>query len=205
MEKKGGVKFDTKFLGQAAPGDPRLEELKFWCGEFHRRNFAPPFGEFSQGNLSFRLKEGEDAFIVTGSQVGWKDRLSDDKFVTVVGCDLSKGVVYAAGLRDPSSESMMHFAIYQRRPDIQAVFHGHSREVLACPEKLAIRETHEKKPYGSLDLVESVLAVLDKEMFIVLKKHGFISLGGTMREAGELAIRIHRMCEALKHEKRAEG
>jgi len=205
MEKHGGVKFDTKFIGKTVPVDPRLEELKFWCGEFHRRNFAPPYGEFSQGNLSFRLKEGENAFIITGSQVGWKDRLSDDKFVTVTGCDLSRGVVYAAGLRDPSSESMMHFAIYQRRPGIQAVFHGHSREVLSSPGKLAIRETREKRPYGSLELVESVLEILDQETFVVLKKHGFISMGGTMREAGELAIRIHRMCEALKHEKRAEG
>jgi ribulose-5-phosphate 4-epimerase/fuculose-1-phosphate aldolase len=205
MEKHGGVKFVTKFLGQAAPSDPRLEELKFWCGEFHRRNFAPPYGEFSQGNLSFRLKDGESAFVITGSQVGWKDRLTDDKFVTVTDCDLSRGVVSATGLRDPSSESMMHFAIYQRRPDVQAVFHGHSREVLSCPDELAIRETHEKRPYGSLELVESVLEILDGEMFVVLKKHGFVSLGGTMRDAGELAVRIHRMCEALKQGKRGEG
>ncbi len=205
MEKHGGVKFLTEFLGQAVPCDPRLEELKFWCGEFHRLNFAPPYGEFSQGNLSFRLKKDEDAFVITGSQVGWKDRLSDDKFVTVTGCDLSRGVVYATGLRDPSSESMMHFAIYRRRPDVQAVFHGHSREVLSCPGELAIRETREKRPYGSLELVESVLEVLDEEMFVILKKHGFVSLGGTMRDAGELAIRIHRMCEALKQEKRGEG
>lgn len=205
MEKHGGVKFLTEFLGQAVPCDPRLEELKFWCGEFHRLNFAPPYGEFSQGNLSFRLKKDEDAFVITGSQVGWKDRLSDDKFVTVTGCDLSRGVVYATGLRDPSSESMMHFAIYRRRPDVQAVFHGHSREVLSCPGELAIRKTREKRPYGSLELVESVLEVLDEEMFVILKKHGFVSLGGTMRDAGELAIRIHRMCEALKQEKRGEG
>ena len=151
------------------------------------------------------MRDGDHAFVITGSQVGWKDRLTDDKFVTVSDCDLSRGVVYATGLRDPSSESMMHYAIYQRRPDVQAVFHGHSREVLSCPEKLAIRETREKKPYGSLELVESVLEVLDREMFVVLKRHGFVSLGGTMREAGDLAVRIHRMCETLKSEKRAEG
>lgn len=205
MEKHGGVKFETKFLHREVPCDPRLEDLKFWCGEFHRRNFAPPYGEFSQGNLSFRLRDGANAFVITGSQVGWKDRLTDDKFVTVSDCDLSRGVVYAAGLRDPSSESMMHFAIYRRRPDVQAVFHGHSREVLFCPERLAIPVTREKKPYGSLELVESVLEVLDEEMFVVLKRHGFVSLGATMKEAGELAIRIHRMCESLRLEKRAEG
>jgi len=66
-EIHGGVKFRVDFLSAAIPADARLEELKWWCAEFHRRNFAPPYGEFSQGNLSFRIRPGEDAFIVTGS------------------------------------------------------------------------------------------------------------------------------------------
>ena len=108
-----GVKFATEFLSAAVPADVRLEELKTWCAEFHRRNFAPPYGEFSQGNLSFRLRPGENAFVISGSQVGWKDSLTDDKFVTVHRCDLERGMVYASGTRDPSSESMLHFAIYR--------------------------------------------------------------------------------------------
>jgi ribulose-5-phosphate 4-epimerase/fuculose-1-phosphate aldolase len=189
-----GVKFATEFLSADAPADVRLEELKIWCAEFHRRNFAPPYGEFSQGNLSFRLRPGENAFVISGSQVGWKDSLTDDKFVTVHRCDLERGLVYASGARDPSSESMFHFAIYRERNDVHAVFHGHSREILKFVNKLNLPETREKAPYGSIELVRSIMDVLGDANFILIRKHGFISLGATMKEAGERAIETHRLC-----------
>jgi L-fuculose-phosphate aldolase len=189
-----GVKFRTEFLHAAPPADVRIEELKTWCAEFHRRNFAPPYGEFSQGNLSFRLRPGENAFVISGSQVGWKDSLTDEKFVTVHSCDLERGMVYASGTRDPSSESMFHFAIYRARKDVEAVFHGHSREILKCISKLNLPETREKAPYGSIELVRSVMDVLGDANFILIRKHGFISLGATMKEAGERAIETHRLC-----------
>ena len=44
-----------------------------------------------------------------------KLELNDDHFVTVHGCDFEKGIVYASGTRDPSSESMLHYAIYLAR------------------------------------------------------------------------------------------
>ncbi|OPY10633.1 MAG: L-ribulose-5-phosphate 4-epimerase [Syntrophaceae bacterium PtaB.Bin038] len=194
-ERHGGVKFRTEFLSGAVPADDRLEELKSWCAEFHRRGFAPPYGEFSQGNLSFRIRPDGDAFIITGSQVGWKDRLPDDRFVTVHGCDMERGIVSASGTRDPSSESMLHFAVYRARKDVQAVFHGHSREILRCAEPPShIPETREAQPYGSLELVRGVLDVLGKEDFVILKRHGFISLGRSMEEAGKRAIEVHRSC-----------
>jgi ribulose-5-phosphate 4-epimerase/fuculose-1-phosphate aldolase len=193
-EIHGGVKFATEFLSAAVPADVRLEELKTWCAEFHRRNFAPPYGEFSQGNLSFRIRPGEDAFIISGSQVGWKNSLTDDRFVTVLGCDMEKGIVFASGTRDPSSESMLHFAIYRTRKDVEAVFHGHSREILLCVNKLNLPETPEKAPYGSIELVRSVMQVLGDANFILIQKHGFISLGATMKEAGQRAIETHRLC-----------
>jgi len=195
-ETHAGVKFRTEFLSKAVSADPRLQELKAWCAEFHRRNFAPPYGEFSQGNLSFRLAPGQDAFVITGSQVGWKDRLTDDRFVTVRGCDLNRRIVYAEGDWDPSSESMMHYAIYRARADVGAVFHGHSRELLKSG--LSLPQTIETAPYGSLELVNRVLEVLDAHCFLLIRKHGFLSLGRTMKEAGELAIDTHNLCLSTK-------
>jgi ribulose-5-phosphate 4-epimerase/fuculose-1-phosphate aldolase len=194
-EIHGGVKFTTEFLSAAAPADARLGELKAWCAEFHKRNFAPPYGEFSQGNLSFRIRPGETAFIISGSQVGWKDSLSDDRFVTVHDCDMEKGIVFASGTRDPSSESMLHFAIYRARKDVQAVFHGHSPEILRCVDRPPdIPETREKHSYGSIELVQSVIEVLGDADFVIMKRHGFISLGKTMEDAGKRAIETHRRC-----------
>jgi L-fuculose-phosphate aldolase len=107
---------------------------------------------------------------------------------------MDKGIVYASGTRDPSSESMLHFAIYRARMDVQAVFHGHSREILLCVNKLNLPETREKAPYGSIELVRSVMEVLGDADFVLIRKHGFVSLGETMKEAGERAIETHRLC-----------
>jgi ribulose-5-phosphate 4-epimerase/fuculose-1-phosphate aldolase len=193
-EIHGGVKFRTEFLSADVPADTRLAELKSWCAGFHKQNFAPPYGDFSQGNLSFRIRTGEKAFIISGSQVGWKDSLTDDRFVTVHDCDMEKGIVFASGTRDPSSESMLHFAIYRARNDVQAVFHGHSREILMCVNKLNLPETREKASYGSIELVRSVMEILGDANFVLIRKHGFVSLGATMQEAGERAIETHRLC-----------
>jgi ribulose-5-phosphate 4-epimerase/fuculose-1-phosphate aldolase len=188
------VKFRTEIIGKEVPQDPGIEELKYWCGEFHRSNLAPPHKGGTLGNLSFRSKDGEDAFIITGSRVGLSYELLNDAFVAVHSCDLTKGTVFASGTKEPSMESMLHFAIYNRRKDVNAVFHGHSEEILAHHDKLNIPETKQKAPHGSIELVQSVLEIVDDEFFLVMKDHGFISIGKTMKEAGELALEMYKKC-----------
>lgn len=208
-----GIKFKNKIISEDAPDDTRLEELKFWCRQFHLHNFAPPYKDGSCGNLSFRLKEGGDSFIITGSRIGLKENLANDCFVEVSAVDLEKAVVLSKGKREPSSESMLHFAIYRQRKDVNAVFHGHSKEILSCKNKIglpsgargkmrrsliALPETKKSASYGTLDLVKNVLAALESNFFLILKKHGFISLGKTMKEAGELVLLIEQKCLAGK-------
>ena len=188
------VKFRTEIIGKEIPQDPRIGELKYWCGEFHRFNLAPLYKGGSLGNLSFRLKSGEDPFIITGSRIDLQGELLDDYFMTVHSCNLKEGIVYASGTKEPSSESRLHFAIYNQRKDVNAVFHGHSREILSRSDKLMIPITNEKASYGSMELVQSVLEILDDKFFLVIKGHGFISLGKTMKEAGELALQMYKRC-----------
>ncbi len=191
-----GVKFRTEIISEIIPKDPRIKGLKYWCKVFHRYNLTPPHKSGSCGNLSFRLEDGKDSFIVTGSRIGLKDALPDNCFVKVSSVDLEKGIVRAHGTKEPSSESMLHFAIYCRRKDVNAIFHGHSQEILSCvnKSKIKIPETKREEPYGSIELLQSVLEVLDNEYFLAMKKHGFISLGRTMKEAGEFALQIYRKC-----------
>ena len=189
-----GVKFRTKIVSKEVPKDQRIKELKHWCREFHRYNLAPPYKGGSYGNLSFRLQNGKDLFVITGSRIGLKNVLFDDCFVKVSSVDLKKGIVYAHGVREPSSESMLHFAIYRQRKDVNAIFHGHSQEILSCVNKLKILETKQEEPYGTIELVQRVLEILDDEPVLVMKNHGFISLGKTMKEAGEFALQMYRKC-----------
>jgi S-methyl-5-thioribose-1-phosphate isomerase len=189
-----GVKFKTEFLSRKIPEDKRLEKLKYWCKIFHEKNLAPPYPGGSYGNLSFRIKDKELPFIITGTSIGLKDSLKRDSFVKVENCDLEKRTIYVHGVREPSSESMLHYMIYQKREDINAIFHGHCEEILTQAENLNLPVTLEEESYGSVKLIDSVLKILDSNNFILMKNHGFISLGRSMEEAGEQTIKILYKC-----------
>ncbi len=186
------TKFRTEFVGAAITKDGRIDELRFWCSEFHRFNLAPLHKYGACGNLSFRLAEGEIPFIVTASGASFDGTIPSENFVSVQSCDLDQGVVYAEGAKRPSSESMFHFAIYDKRRDVNAVFHGHSPEILSGAGRLGYPETKEEEPYGTVALVRRVLEVLNDTHFLLIKNHGFIALGRTMREAGERALNIYK-------------
>ena len=118
------VKFQVEFVSHDVPDDPRVAQLSGWCVRFNETGLTPIHAEGrSLGNLSFRLRLGEPAFVITASTLPSKQSMSPSDFVTVFDSDLERAVVRAAGVRDPSSESRMHFEIYKRRPDVTAIFH----------------------------------------------------------------------------------
>jgi len=55
-----------------------------------------------------------------------------------------------------------------------------------------------------MELVRSVLGVLGNHSFLILRKHGFLSLGRTMREAGERAEAVLNRAGSLE-ERMTEG
>jgi len=194
-ERYEGIKFRVEFTSKEPPHDEKLVDLKAWCKKFHDLGLAPPYEGGSYGNLSCRMAAKSDAFIITGSRIGMKHELSDDCFVLVNSCDPEKELVSVSGSREPSSETILHCAIYHNRKDINAIFHGHSQKILKWAQKLNITETREEKPYGTVDLVESLLEVLGSENFLIIKNHGFISMGKSMEEAGNLALLMYNSCK----------
>ncbi|HNW97306.1 MAG TPA: class II aldolase/adducin family protein [Bacteroidales bacterium] len=189
-EEYSGIKFKTILKDAEPPMDSHLEELSYWCKIFHEKKLAPPYPGGSYGNLSFRIKSGENDFIITGTCIGFKNELKNDCFVKVTDCDMEDRIVYAEGKRYPSSESMLHYSIYKARPEVNAIFHGHSKEILDNVKTLGIPETAKEESYGTIELVNSVLDILDNHDFLCMKNHGFISLGKSMKEAGEQLLKI---------------
>lgn len=187
-----GTKFKTNPVGEA-PTDYRIEELIYWCGIFNDYNLAPPYPDGSYGNLSFRVEDEKIDFIITTSRTGL-GALRNECFARVCGVDFGRRVIDACVVKgkEPSSESMVHFVIYRERPEINAVFHGHSPEILAAAEKLGILITGREVPYGTRESVEEVISILKSESFLAMKNHGFLALGRTMQEAGELTMRMYR-------------
>jgi len=189
-----GVKFETRMVGTAIPDEPRIKELAFWCGIFHERGLAPPYDGGSYGNLSFRLKPDSPSFIITAAKSGLADSKEPSRFVRVHDVDLRSGIVSASGTRQPSSESMVHAAIYDLRPDVQAIFHGHSNEISANAEKLGIPITTRKEDYGTIALVRRVQESLNGNHFLEMRDHGFLSMGATMNEAGNNSLHYLDRC-----------
>lgn len=197
-EPVSSAKFKTVFVGAKVPDNPGITELKHWCRIFHEKGLARPHKLGSFGNLSFR--DTGTSFIITGSGVRFGDEWAENPFVRVVSCDMEKFEVYAEGLRDPSSESLLHDTIYRHRPEVNAVFHGHSRPILTCAGRLGLVQTRSEEPYGSASLARSIREVLDGGSFIVIRGHGFVSLGTTMKEAGELALEKLELARGLSDE-----
>ncbi len=185
------VKFQTKILYRATPQDKRIDEIRKWAKIFHANNLTPIIeSNISCGNLSFRINPGENKFIITCSQMGFNKELSEDAFAQVFDCNFEQGVVFALGEREPSSESMLHFAIYKSRPEVNAIFHGHSAKILENYSSLKLVETVKEQPYGTPELAFEVLDVLKDNNFVVMKNHGFVSVAETMDEAGNGTLKI---------------
>jgi L-fuculose-phosphate aldolase len=184
-EGYAGVKFTTVYKHKEAPQHPDLEMLKDWCRIFHEKGLAPPYPGGSYGNLSFRTER--NSFIITGTCIGLKDTLGNDCFVEIHDCNTITKEILITGTRPPSSETFMHFTIYQNRPDVQAIFHGHNMQITENAAILNIPETAEEVPYGTVELAESVLTILAGNNFIVIKAHGFVSMAKSMALAGQQA------------------
>lgn len=185
------VQFTVEFTGRTAPKDRRITELSEWCGIFHRYDLTPPHEGSSLGNLSFRLKNAENSFIITASQLGLKECPAEDAFVAVNDCNMETGTVYAEGLRNPSSESMLHYCIYRERSDVNAIFHGHSALILEAAERLSLPVTRREEPFGTMELVHRVSEILDDRTFLVMKNHGFLALGQDMAAAGKRTLQVY--------------
>jgi L-fuculose-phosphate aldolase len=88
----------------------------------------------------------------------------------------------------PSSESIIHQLIYGENKEINAVFHGHNDLIVAYAKKTGLTVTEKEFESGTVELAKEVLKVLADKKLIVLKNHGFICMGKTMKEAGELTL-----------------
>jgi len=182
--KEGMIQFNTVFVSGKTPKDPRLGELKEWCAKFQKNYLTPVVEGNYTGNLSFRSKEG---FVITASSLKDKENLTDDSFVYVKHYEEKNNTFYVEGTKAPSSESVMHYLIYKHHKDVNAVFHGHNNLIVSNAGKLGLAVTEKEYGSGTTSLAKEVLKVPDAKL-IVLRNHGFVSLGATMNEAGERAL-----------------
>ncbi len=146
------------------------------------------------GNLSAQL-DGDNLLITaSGTHLG---ALAPEDLVTVP-LDPAKPFKRGAGNRKPSKEMPMHRAVYNTRPEIQAVLHAspfYSTLVacsdLALPADLFVEDMYyleriARVPYhhpGSPELGEAVRAHAAEANILLLDNHGVLVYDTNLREA----------------------
>ncbi len=192
-----GIKFNYRNIGKSVSRHDLLLELKYWCGVFDEKKLAPPYPGGSSGNLSFRTKNGKNEFIITASHTALRKNMLNADFSEVVDYEEIQNVIIGRGEKEPSSEAVMHFLIYKHRKDVNAIFHGHSPDILKNATKLNLPVTEKELSYGTVKFAKNALFLLKKYDFIILKNHGFISVGETLEETGEKTILFLNKCKSI--------
>ena len=180
-----GVKFKTIFLEKNIIKNKKIKELIKYGRKFAELGLSPKYDGGSAGNLSFRTKDG---FITTSSRSDLSC-LKKEKFAEVIDCNFNKKEVYLKGLKEPSSETFLHYSIYKRRKDINVIFHVHDNDALKHAKELKIPVTHEKKFYGTIELSNEAIKILKNNDYIALKGHGIVAMGKTIEETAKLILK----------------
>lgn len=176
----------------------RMDSLLRWCAVFDSEGMAPVEGGASAGNLSFRTPAG---FVITPTRSRLKSGMDWKALVEVVRADHAAYEMHVLGAGAPSSDSFLHERIYALRPDVEAVFHGHDEAVLRHADRLGrefpIAVTAESRLFGTAEDATATAEELGLRPYIIRKGHGFVAVGRTLDQAGELAVRIHRRAREL--------
>ncbi len=167
----------------------------------------------SSGNVSRRIATPDgDLIAVTASGVPYHRFRLDD--VLVVDFDIDPVV----GDGVPSSESLMHVAVYRARPDVGAVIHTHSVHASAfaaagrpippvLDEQVVILggavEIAEYGPSASEELADHCVTALGDRAVVLLRHHGAVGVGRDLDEAlavvelTERVAQVHILSAAL--------
>jgi L-ribulose-5-phosphate 4-epimerase len=159
----------------------------------------------ASGNVSARIRTpGGHLYAVTASRVPYHRFGINDVLVV----DAEVDPVVGDGV--PSSESLAHMAVYQARPDVNAVIHTHSVyasafAVAAQPIPCVLDEqiitlggavaVAEYGPSASQRLAENAVAALGDRAAVLLKHHGVIGVGADLEEAVAVVELVERVAK----------
>lgn len=160
------------------------------------------------GNVSKRVgqRQGKILLAITPTQRPYPTMRPED----IVVIDEEGEPV--AGEWPPSSESLLHIAIYRARPDVHAIVHTHSLYATVCAAAgLDIPPILDEMvvyiggpvciaPYGfpgSRDLADRAVAALGDRCGVLLRHHGAVGVGRTLEQALQVCMLLERVAQVF--------
>ncbi len=169
---------------------------------------------------NFSILDPETGYLViTPSGVDREELKVDDIIVSDRNAHVIENLT---GLK-PSSEMLMHIAIYRERPDVRAIVHTHSKyatvfAVLGKPvppfvyEMMALNNPAQVIPVaeygrpGTVELAEHTAVAVKSADAVLMKAHGAVAVDSTDIDGAYLkACYIEELCEMYHHALTAGG
>jgi autoinducer 2 (AI-2) kinase len=187
-------------IGAPAEGDTRHELCRIV-----EELFGAQLITATGGNVSARIPEHPDEAWITPSQL-FKGDLSPEILVRI-GMD---GRALEPESRSPSSEALMHTAVFRAKPEAQAVIHCHAPHAtilvnaglpfLPVSTEAAFFQKIGRIPFlmpGTQELADAVVEALGDAWAVLLQNHGLLVAGRSLRRAADLAEIIERSSELI--------
>ena len=160
----------------------------------------------SSGNVSIRLNDpsGEERYLITPAGLPYAEMSAAD--LVLVDGELEP--VEGEGI--PSSESLMHLAVYRARRDVRSIMHTHSvyasaaavagRAIPPVVDEMVISlgggvEVADYGFPGSDELAGNVVRALGDRRAVLLRNHGLCVAAGSPGEALAIAVLVERVAQ----------
>lgn len=181
-----------------SPSDQIRQEIVQVCQRLYQREFIVG----TEGNVSVRVATDRLWITPTGCHKGLI-QLED-----LVCIDLEGQVHFGRGR--PSSETPMHLALYQCRPDIRAVVHAHppvataltvagyNLESTLLPEAVVLLGEVPTVPYQTpttSQFAQEIGEVMRHAEAILLENHGSVTVGSSLLTAFSRMETVERVAQ----------
>ncbi|MGB5260705.1 MAG: class II aldolase/adducin family protein [Gammaproteobacteria bacterium] len=210
MQEEGVIKFDLRFSEHAPVALEYFTELNRWRSLLWEQALIGQdpirYGGYGYGNVSQRLphspeRDGQRAFLISGSQTGHLPELLAKHYAVVTAYDPVLNYIKARGPIRPSSESLTHAMVYDQSDDIRVVLHVHSPDIWLAADRLQLPVTDASVAYGTPAMADEVRRLFREtgvagQRIFSMGGHadGIVAFGKTADEAGSILIRTLSDC-----------